>query len=202
MYEYIDMINISNNLSDNTSAAFPINKSGDKICCVLGKNIIKSKYSMIYLFHEFVHCYQYENYEIIIKKDLNLDDDKIFYLMNNFKYNNIYFYEYYQQALMYLKQNNIKESIKIKQKLFGKLTLDKIKFITFLEWKEGYARFYENFIRENLNIKKNNYYNHPVLDTTIIYEYGSEYFRQTCTSIETDLYHGYKRLSKDYLELN
>ncbi len=198
-YEYAKKVTMKKNFSDRTAASFPVQEFKYKACCILGKEIVKSKINMIYVFHEFVHCYQYENYEMLIKKELNIDK-MMWDIYYNFDYSNKYFIKYYLKSVLLLEQNMVNDSILMKQELFEKLNLNDIKYITFYEWKEGYARYYENTIRKDFGIKENHYYNYPNLDSTIFYEYGSLYFNAIYKKIEKNLYEVYKNLSHHYLQ--
>lgn len=195
IYEYIFKYRLEYALSKSTAAAFPIN---NKICCVLGENIIKSKVGLAYIFHEFFHCYQYENYEKKVKNELGIKPNSGWEIKYEFNFYNKEFSENYLKAIKAMRDEDLQKSLYFRKKSFEKLTNEDIRYIIFNEWKEGLARFYENKIRKLFKITINHYYKDIELDATIFYEYGSLYFENKYEHIPENLHDAYQALKKQF----
>ena len=59
-------------IPDKVLASFPLDFYNMKPAAVISEDALTSLEKQIFVFHEFVHCFQYENGEMNLKEDLNI----------------------------------------------------------------------------------------------------------------------------------
>ena len=141
-------------------ASFPIEFYESRCCCVVSPDIFDEADGFVTFFHEFVHCYQYEHGEEKIKKSLSISqkyDDPNWELNHPFPYEEEFFKSAFLEIVNAAKQD---ESSKLRKRFKElRLRLEKYdyEYMIWQMWKEGFARFIENRIREKYKLKRNNF---------------------------------------------
>jgi hypothetical protein len=174
-YEYKMVFPSQMNIPDGILAAFPLECYGDKIATVITQKVFDDIESMVFIFHEFVHCYQFYNYEMNIKGILNiaLEAERSKNYMWELNYPFPYENEQFIKNTMDLNNGYDIKTYHIEMKSI--LSEKEFEYMLWQEWKEGYARYIENMIREKIGLKKNsNKLKHP-FDRVCFYEIGSKY---------------------------
>ena len=181
-YKYIMEQSLPNiSIPSDIMACFPLDFYDMKASAVISTSALDNIVGNTLIFHEFVHCYQYENYENDIKNTLQLHmqnmkiDNYMWEINYAFPYDDIYFINKVEELNTHYMTNDTKNI-----KLFYKAMKDYLKqedyeYMIWQEWKEGYARYVENKIRThyNLDISKNEIV--EPFDRVPFYELGSRH---------------------------
>jgi len=174
-YEYKTNFPSQMNLPDEVLAAFPLEGYEGKMAAVVTHKAFDDIEGIVSIFHEFVHCYQFYNYEINIKKTLTIaqeaerNQDYMWEINYPFPYNNEEFIRKTTEI------NNGYDIKKYHAEMKTILNEKEFEYMIWQEWKEGYARYIENMIREKTGIKRNSQILKPPFDRVCFYEIGSKY---------------------------
>ncbi len=142
-------------------AAFPLECYENKVACVISGEIFDSIEGYITIFHEFMHCHQWEICESKLKQNLGVAQkamskkDYMWEINYPFPYKNSKFTEAYSLFLKNLEEKNYDGIFKYRSQLRQILSKSDFEYMVWQEWKEGFARFIENQIRRRLDIKEN-----------------------------------------------
>lgn len=162
-------------------AAMPLEGYGFKCACVVTGEAFDDPESRIIIFHEFVHCVQFGSVEMKLKEKLDVynksmkDRDYMWELNYLFPYTSFAFEDEYTKFVEALEN---KDSLKIKEvreSLKISLSKNEFEYMTWEEWKEGYARYTENKLRKYYNINVNDYGMQKPLSRITFYVGGSKY---------------------------
>ena len=162
-------------LPNEILAAFPLEGYDGKMAAAVTHKAFDNIEGIVFIFHEFVHCFQYYHYEMKIKETLTIAQeaekkhDYMWELNYPFPYNN----EEFIRKTMEL--NNGYDIRKYHTELKIILNEKEFEYMIWQEWKEGYARYIENMIREKTGIKRNRKILKPPFDRVCFYEIGSKY---------------------------
>ena len=162
-------------------AAFPLECYEDKVACVISGEIFESLEGHITLFHEFMHCHQWEICETKLKKELGVAQkamakkDYMWELNYSFPYDNSKFTDTYSLFLKALEENDPDGVFKYRNQLKQILSKNDFEYMVWQEWKEGFARFIENQIRHRLNLKENHYGIEKPFHRISFYEGGARF---------------------------
>ncbi|MCL2558228.1 MAG: hypothetical protein FWE09_07090 [Treponema sp.] len=174
-YEYKMNFHSEMNLPNEILAAFPLEGYEWKMAAVVTPKAFDDIEGIAFIFHEFVHCFQYYHYEMEIKETLTIakeakeKHDFMWELNYPFPYDN----EEFIRKTMEL--NNGYDIRKYHIEMKAILNDKEFEYMIWQEWKEGYARYIENMIREKIGLKKNNKILKPPFDRVCFYETGSNY---------------------------
>jgi hypothetical protein len=174
-YEYKMNFPSQMDLPNDVLAAFPLDGYEDKMAAVITRRVFDEMESIVFIFHEFVHCFQFYNCEMNIKESLTIareaekKQDYMWELNYPFPYKN----EVFIGKTMEL--NNGYDIRKYHIEMKNILNEKEFEYMIWQEWKEGYARYIENMIREKIGIKKNSKILQPPFDRVCFYEIGSKY---------------------------
>lgn len=175
-YKFIMEFKIEMDIPTNVLAAFPLDFYNNKIAAVVSPNIFENNEKLISLFHEFVHCYQFIKYEMELKNSLIIakkaieKQDFLWELNHPFPYSNKDFINWIMELEKGL------DISKFHKKMKQILNECDFEYMVWQEWKEGYARYIENLIREKLGFNKNkNCLSKFPFDRVCFYETGSRY---------------------------
>lgn len=150
-------------IAKGVKAAFPLECYERKIACVISGEIFESLEGYVTIFHEFMHCHQWEICEAELKQRLEIAQkamarkDYMWELNYPFPYENSEFTETYSLFLKALEENKPDDIFKNRSQLKRILSKDDFEYMVWQEWKEGFARSIENQIRRLLNLKENHY---------------------------------------------
>jgi hypothetical protein len=166
-------------ISKGVRAAFPLECYEGKIAAVISGEIFDSLEGYVTIFHEFMHCNQWENCELKLKKKLGIaqeamaKNDYMWELNHPFPYQDSVFTETYSLFLKALKENKSDDIIKYRSQLKQILIKNDFEYMVWQEWKEGFARFIENRIRIRLNLPENHYGIEKPFSRVSFYEGGA-----------------------------
>ena len=142
-------------------AAFQLEGYGGRIACVVTQDVFDSREGYITLLHEFVHCYQYETCEQDLKMTLDIarqaqeQGDCMWEIQHPFPYAAQDFVKPYQEYLQVLDEGKASNIIASRKALRTYLGVHDYEYMVWQEWKEGFARWVENRVREHLEIPSN-----------------------------------------------
>lgn len=162
-------------------AAFPLECYEGKIACIISGEIFESLEGYATIFHEFMHCHQWQICEPKLKQKLGVaqkalaNKDYMWELNYSFPYDNSKFTETYSLFLKALGENNPDEVFKYRNQLKQILSKDEFEYMVWQEWKEGFARFVENQIRDRLGLKENHYGIEKPFHRISFYEGGARF---------------------------
>ena len=126
-----------------------------------------------------MHCYQWENCELKLKKKLGIaqeamaKNDYMWELNHPFPYQDSVFTETYSLFLEALKEHKTEDILKYRGQLKQILSKHDFEYMVWQEWKEGFARFIENKIRRKLDLKENHYGKEKPFSRVSFYEGGA-----------------------------
>ncbi len=142
-------------------ASFPLSTYGGKPSCVVSLEVFDDLKGYATIFHEFVHCSQYQTVEPELKQQLEVAQqaarahDYSWEINHSFPYQDSIFVSNYSSFLDALDKNDgkmLEASIRaLRQHLSG----TDYEYMVWEEWKEGFARFMENKIRARLGVPAN-----------------------------------------------
>ncbi len=144
-------------------AAFPLECYEDKMACVISSGVFGSIEAYITIFHEFVHCCQFQICELKLKQKLDIAQkamakkDYMWELNYPFPYGDGKFTEVYFLFLKATQEHKLDDIFKYRSKLKRILSKTDFEYMVWQEWKEGFARLIENKIRCRLSLKENHY---------------------------------------------
>jgi len=174
-YEYKMNFPSQMNLPNEVLAAIPLEGYEGKMTAVVTRKVFDDIEGIVFIFHEFVHCFQFYNCEMNIKESLTIaqeakkKQDYMWELNYPFSYNNE---EFIKKTI---ELNNGYDIKKYHIEMKNILNEKEFEYMIWQEWKEGYARYIENMIREKIGIKRNSKILKPPFDRVCFYEIGSKY---------------------------
>jgi len=174
-YEYKMYFPSQMSLPNGILAAFPLEGYEGKMAAVVTYKTFDDMEGIVSIFHEFVHCFQYYCCEMKIKETLTIaqeaekEQNYMWELNYPFPYNNE---EFIGRTV---ELNNGYDIRKYHAEMKAILNEKEFEYMVWQEWKEGYARYIENMIREKIGIKRNSKILIPPFDRVCFYEAGSKY---------------------------
>lgn len=162
-------------------AAYPLACYENKIACVISPEIFAPLEGYVTIFHEFMHCSQFQVCEQKLKQNLKINLEAVknknymWELNFPFPYEDKKFTEIYSLFLKASEENNTKDIIKSRKLLKQTLSKDNYEYMVWQEWKEGFARFFENRIRRKLELEENFYGLEKPYHRISFYEGGSKF---------------------------
>ena len=133
-------------------AAFPLEEYDNRIVCVVTEDVFEEPAGYAVIFHEFIHCQQYETCEpdlkaaLAIAQEAKANNDGMWEINYTFPYSNPEFVKLYEEFLS-AKERKIPT---IRTELKKVLSPKDYEYMLWQEWKEGFARWMENQIRDSL----------------------------------------------------
>lgn len=159
-------------------AAFPLACYGDRPACVVTGEVFDSLEGYVTIFHEFVHCQQWETCEARLKQSLGIarqaqaENDTMWEINYAFPYGDPRFVETYL-ALLSAGEGRLEDIQASRRRLHKTLAPGDWEYMVWQEWKEGLARYIENQIRGWLKLRGNHGGQEPPFDRVTFYEGGS-----------------------------
>lgn len=166
-------------LPQGIRAAFPMQSYGGKAIVVVSGDVFDSTGEQVTIFHENVHCYQYETCELKLRENIALaqkakkEGDYSWELNYPFPYEDSEFAEYVPRYFQAIQSNDEVELRRLRRSIKEHLTGEQVEYMVWQEWKEGYARYIENLIKKYLGIEEMHKYSEPY-NRTLFYETGSQ----------------------------
>jgi hypothetical protein len=191
-YVFVKEANAPLEIPRGARSAFLLECYKNKVSCVITSEAFDNPFGYVAIFHEFMHCMQYELCEIRIKNNLKIFQKAILEKNFNweldypFPYNNLEFENAYSSFLKSVYDKNFEDISKNRKLLRKILNYEDFEYMVIQEWKEGFARFIENKISERLGFKENRYGSVKPF-TRISFYVGGEGYIKFLTAIEPDL---------------
>ena len=172
-------------LPEALRAAFPLEFHDDKPAVVITEDAFDTKSEYALIFHEFVHCFQFDTAEPELRANLPLaqkaleEEDYMWELAYPFPYDDPEFAGYYTRFLGKLENQEINmERLFELRRNIKRITEDfDYQYMVWQEWKEGFALFIENQVREKLNLPENRVGRQAPYDRTVFYAGGAAFIR-------------------------
>lgn len=160
-------------------AAFPLDFYDNKMACVVSGEVFDDLSGYVMIFHEFVHCTQMETCEQKLKNRLRValraisEDDFMWELNHPFPYEDHFFSELYAMFLESAANKDGDAVARLRMSLREMLNTEDYEYMVWQEWKEGFARYIENKIREKLELEENNSGLQQPYDRVTFYQGGA-----------------------------
>jgi hypothetical protein len=142
-------------------AAFPLNALEGKPACVVTPEIFGEPDGLVFVLHEFVHCTQWVTCETRLKEGLGVyrsavqRNDGMWEIQHPFPYGDAAFTAAYSRMLQGLRSRDGAAVSEARAALRGSLDPDDLEYMVWQEWKEGWARFLENRVRQRVGLSEN-----------------------------------------------
>ncbi|MBN1875260.1 MAG: hypothetical protein JXA33_13615 [Anaerolineae bacterium] len=164
-------------------AAFPLECYNNRPACVVTGEVFDTLEGYVTIFHEFIHCYQWQMCESDLKQTLEVarvaqaENNFMWELNYPFPYSASGFIEGYTLFLDALTVNTPDAVSEYRASAKAVLQKCDYEYMIWQEWKEGFARFIENQIRNQLQLEENHNGKHLPFDRVVFYEGGAEFIR-------------------------
>ena len=168
-------------IPDKVLASFPLDFYNMKAAAVISEDALTSLEKQIFVFHEFVHCYQYENGETELKEALGIykkykkENNPMWEIKHPFPYDNADFSRRINSLAGAYNAPDEKKILGIYGELKNTLSDFDYEYMIWQEFKEGYARYVENNIRQFLKIQPNDSYPKAPFTRALFYWMGSRH---------------------------
>jgi len=173
-------------LPEKLRAAFPLECYENRIACVVSEDAFQALEGYVSIFHEFVHCYQWEICEQELRRELTVakrETEKGNYMWEinyPFPYSSPEFEDTYFRFLDSLNTRNPEKVFKHREALKQILNREDFEYMVWQEWKEGFARFIENKIRRRLGLQENHGGLEKPWNRVLFYEGGARFIEFLC----------------------
>ncbi len=181
---------------EGVRAAFPLDFYGGKAACIVTGDVFDTPMGYVTIFHEFIHCHQWETVEPALRKELPLaqhaieKQDYMWEMSHPFPYGEKSVEETYRRFVHALEIGD-EEAIWLNRKALQQmLSPFDYQYMVWQEWKEGFALFIENKLRQQLGLEKNQVGRAGALSRLAFYAGGEAYIKHLLKenpSLETDL---------------
>lgn len=173
-------------------AAFPLEENDYKMTCVVSDDAFATARDMSIIFHEFVHCYQYETVEYELKSSLDVFADAMenknymWELNYPFPYQDSVVAGIYNSFINEIENSNLTGAEEKFDELKKNLEPYEYQYISWVQWKEGSARWIENRIRTRLKVNPNVAGSKGELNRVSFYYGGSKYIELLSKQYKTE----------------
>jgi len=180
-YQFIKQAPLPMAMPPGVRAAFQLAELNGRIACVVTPDVFDSMEGYVTVFHEFVHCYQYETCEQEIKLQLDIArkaqevGDMMWELEYPFPYRSKYFTCGYLNFLSAIKMKDHNTVQETRRNLRSYLGVHDYEYMVWQEWKEGFARWVENRVRQLLDLPDNRRGLHQPYSRISFYVGGAAY---------------------------
>lgn len=162
-------------------ASFPLDFYNNKPAAVVSEDAIYDIEKQVFIFHEFVHCYQFLNEEMNIKATLEIykkyinENNQMWEITHAFQYNDVVFTEKATELVKNYNESNNNAIIEFYNYMKTYLSNIDYEYLIWQEFKEGYARFVENNIRAFLDLELNSTTPQAPFKRSVFYWTGSRH---------------------------
>ena len=182
-YEFIMEYPTPMPVPENVLAAFPLDFYDGKSTAVISANVLENPDNYIFVYHEFVHCYQWNTFEQKIRQKLKIEKQQkqknnyTWEINYPFPYEDNYFITLTKELSNVPKEQAFEIYVTYHQKVKAHLNEIDYEYMIWQEWKEGFARYIENLARTKLGLMQNHTDLSPQYDRVCFYEVGSKYIK-------------------------
>ena len=168
-------------MPEGVLAAFPLDFYQNKSTAIIAASRLENPDNYVFVFHEFVHCFVGNKYESNIRKELAIEKQQR--EANNMAWEMNYLFPYEDDVFINMTadlngisiETGLDNYINHHKKMKEHLKETDFEYMIWQEWKEGFARYVENLIREKIGMEKNSQILSPPFDRVCFYEVGSKY---------------------------
>lgn len=179
-YRFVKQTAITLPVPKGIKAAYPLQENDNKMTCVVTGEVFDSMDGYAIIFHEFVHCAEFATIEMKLKENLEIyklameQKDWMWELNYKFPYSGKEFTESYSSLFSAMDGNDLDAVKEARKKLKQHLSKEEYSYMTWVEWKEGFARWVENKVRSKFRINENHAGRTEPFNRTTFYEAGSQ----------------------------
>ena len=180
-YRFVKKAPIPLFIPEGVRAAFPLPFYEDRMACVITADAFDTLEGYVLIFHEFIHCQQWESGEMDLKRTLGVykkarqTKDDQWEIDYPFPYTDPEFTRLYNRFLQVVVQGKAEDIAQVRKQLAALLKKPDYEYMVWQEWKEGFARTIENRIRKVLDLPGNHYGAEEPFNRIVFYEGGSRY---------------------------
>lgn len=162
-------------------AAFSLEQYDNRPSCIITGDAFDTPAGYVTIFHEFVHCHQAETVEPELRENLPLaqkaleENDFMWEINYPFPYGDPAFEAGYAGLMDALDRGSLAEALKLRQELRELLSDYDYQYMVWQEWKEGFALFVENKLRDLAGMDPNMVGRNKPFGRTAFYAGGSRY---------------------------
>jgi hypothetical protein len=155
----------------------------NRIACVVTGEIFGEPDGYIFIFHEFVHCAQWDCCEqklkegLLIYREAMKNKDYMWELQYLFPYSNPAFIKTYSALFKAWDVNEAAAAESLRATLNKSLSVAEWEYLTWQEWKEGLARYLENRMRDVVGLPENRGGENPPFNRVTFYRGGDKLIR-------------------------
>ncbi len=168
------------NISVGIRAAMPLAFWGNRMACVVTGEVFGRADGYVFIFHEFVHCAQWDCCEQKLKSGLSIfreamkNKDYMWELQYPFPYANPAFVEAYPALFKAWDENDVGAAESLSATLKKALSPAEWEYLIWQEWKEGLARYLENRMRQVVGLAENKSGENPPFNRVAFYRGGDK----------------------------
>jgi hypothetical protein len=180
VYRLVRTVPDTFNIPTGIRAAMPLAFWDNRIACVVTGEIFGEPDGYVFIFHEFVHCAQWDCCEQKLKERLPIyreamkNKDYTWELQYPFPYTNPAFIKSYFALFKAWDGNDGAAAECLRATLNKALSPAEWEYLTWQEWKEGLARYLENRMREVVGLSENKGGENPPFDRVTFYRGGDK----------------------------
>lgn len=171
------------NIPTGIRAAMPLAFWNGRMACVVTGEIFGQPDGYVFIFHEFVHCAQWDCCEQRLKEGLSIyreamkSKDYMWELQYPFPYSNSTFVKSYPALFKAWDEDDAAAAESQRATLNKALSRADWEYLTWQEWKEGLARYLENRMREVAGLPENKGGEYPPFNRVTFYRGGDNLIR-------------------------
>jgi hypothetical protein len=171
------------NIAEGTLAAFPLSFWDNRMACVVTGKAFEEPDAYAFLFHEFVHCAQWDCCDLKLKQRLSIfqaamkKKDYMWELQFPFPYAKPDFVRLHGQLLVAWDLDDGSKVESLRSELKKSLSAEEWEYMTWVEWKEGLARYLENRVRPVLGLRENKGGETAPFNRVTLYRGGDKFIR-------------------------
>ncbi len=179
-YRFVKQTAITLPVPKGIKAAYPLQENDNKMTCVVTGEVFDSMDGYAIIFHEFVHCAEFATIEMKLKENLKIyklameQKDWMWELNYPFPYLKKEFTESFFSLLSAMNEKDLDAVKEVRKTLRQYLSKEEYSYMTWVEWKEGFARWVENKVRNKFRINENHAGRTEPFNRTTFYEAGSQ----------------------------
>ena len=176
-FRYERTLDAGQTIPVGTRAAFPIDGVDDCVCIVTPE-CLDEPTGHITLMHEMVHCFQFRACEMQLRETLSIQrlanerQDFMWELNHQFPYEDRQFGHFIES----IADAGVASAIDLMRGLRARLSVVDYEYMIWQMWKEGFARFVENRVREGEGVDQTDMGNPSERRDRVSLYYAGDYF--------------------------
>ncbi|WP_346935595.1 hypothetical protein [Clostridium sp.] len=177
-YEFKGEYKAPMTVPEKVLASFPLDFYDMKPAAVVSKDAFNTLEGYIFIFHEFVHCYQWEQGDNEIRETLEIakiakeKNDFMWELNHPFPYEDKVFINEASKLEVVDERLQCRDIMEYHKKMKKHLNHIDFEYMIWEEFIEGFARYIENLVRERFQVNLNSNRLETPFSRVIFYELG------------------------------